>query len=169
MFEFADASTLSEADKLKGLLIGGAILFAGGALEIYTTFMNRYRAYKCSAKENPWPRVPGRVFLHRTRRPILSGLGRLVPQVFYSYTIDGQTYEHTAVQFGGHEAVKREEAERVLKRYPLDSNVQVIVDPNNPRISALEDTAIGGRGFTNGFAMAATGVFLLVLAAFSAN
>jgi hypothetical protein len=164
MFEFPGASTLSDADKFKGLLICGGILFIGGVLEVYTTFMNRYRAYKC----RDWPRVPGQVFLHKTRRPILSGLGRIVPQVFYSYTIGGQTYEHTAVRFGGHEAVKRDEAERVLKRYPLDSTVQVIVDPNNPRICALEETAIGGRGFTNGFAMAATGLFLLVLAILTA-
>lgn len=167
MFELTDPATLSDADKIKGLLIGGGILLAGGLLEVYTTFMNRYRAYECSAKDNPWPRVPGQVFFHKTRRPLLSGFGRVVPEVFYSYSVDGQVYENAAVQFGGYEAVKRQEAERVLKRYPLDSTVQVIVDPNNPRIAALEDGAIGGRGLTNGLSMAACGIFLLVLAALS--
>jgi hypothetical protein len=163
MFEFTDAATLSDADKFKGLLIAGGILFAGGALEIYSTFMNRYRAYKC----RDWPRVPGIVIGHKTRRPILSGLGRIVPLVRYSFTVGAETYEHDAVMFGGHAAVKGKDAEAVLRRYPLDSAVQVIVDPKNPRLCALEETAIGGRGFTNGGSMAACGIFLLVLAALS--
>ena len=163
MFDLASAAPLSDADKITGLLIGGGILAAGGALEIYTTFMNRYRAYK----SREWPRVPGTVIGHKTRRPILSGLGRVVPLVRYSFTVADETYEHDAVRFGGHEPVKSKDAETVLKRYPLDSAVQVIVDPTNPRLCALEETSIGGNGFTNGGAMAACGIFLLVLAALS--
>lgn len=160
MFEFADAAALSDADKIKGLLIGGGILTLGGALEIYTTFMNRYRAFKCQ----DWPRVPGVVIGHKTRRPLLSGVGRVVPLVRYSFTIGAETYEHDAVMFGGHEPVKGKDAEAVFRRYPLDSAVQVIIDPKIPRRCALEDTAIGGKGFTNGASMAACGIFLLVLA-----
>jgi len=163
MFDLADGAALSEADKFKGLLIGGGILALGGALEIYTTFVNRYRAYRAEG----WPRVPGIVTGHKTRRALLSGGGRIVPVVTYSYRIDGQSYEHDAVMFGGHAPVKRDEAEAVLRRYPLDADVGVIVAPNNPRIAALETTAIGGKGFTNGITMAATGIFLLVLAALS--
>jgi hypothetical protein len=163
MFELTDPSTLSDADKLKGLLIGGGILLAGGALEIYSTFINRYRAFKSP----DWPRLPGVIIGHKTRRPILSGLGRVVPLVRYSFTVAGETYEHDAVMFGGHHAVKGKEAEAVFRRYPLDSAVQVIVDPKNQRRCALEETAIGGNGFTNGAAMAACGIFMLVLAAVS--
>ena len=163
MFDLTDTSTLSDADKIKGLLIAGGILLAGGLLEIYATFMNRYRAYKC----RDWPRVPGIVIAHRTRRPILSGLGRVVPLVRYSFTIDGEAYEHDAVMFGGHAPVKTKDADAVFRRYPLDSAVQVITDPKNPRRCALEDTAIGGNGFMNGGSMAACGLFLLVLAALS--
>ena len=163
MFELTDTTALSEADKIKGLLIGGGILLLGGALEIYTTFMNRYRSYLC----RDWPRVPGVVVFHKTRRPLLTGLGRVVPLVRYSFTVDGETYEHDAVKFGGHEPVKGKDAQAVLARYPLDARVQVIVDPKNPRICALEDAAIGGNGFTSGASMAACGIFLLVLAALS--
>lgn len=161
MFEFADAAILSDADKIKGLLIGGGILTLGGALEIYTTFMNRYRAFKCT----DWPRVPGIVIGHKTRRPLLSGLSRIVPLVRYSYTVGAETYEHDAVMFGGHAPVKAKDAEAVFRRYPLDGAVQVIIDPKAPRLCALEETAIGGNGFTNGASMAACGIFLLVLAA----
>lgn len=163
MFELADASTLSDADKIKGLLIGGGILFAGGALETYTTFMNRYRAFK----SKDWPHVPGMIIGHTTRRPLLSGLGRVVPLVRYSFQIDGETFEHDAVMFGGHEPVKSKDADAVFRRYPLDARVQIITDPKNPRRCALEETAIGGNGFANGLAMAACGIFLLVLAAVS--
>lgn len=163
MFEMTDAATISEADKIMGLLIGGGVLLAGGALELYTTFMNRYRAYK----SKDWPRIPGVIIGLTTRRPILSGLGRVVPLVRYSFLIDGKPFEHDAVMFGGHHPVKSKDAQAVFSRYPLDSAVQVITDPKNPRRCALEETAIGGNGFTNGGSMAATGIFLLVLAALS--
>ncbi len=163
MFDLTDPATLSDADKFKGLLIAGGVLLIGGAMEIYSTFMNRYRAYKC----RDWPRLPGIVIGHKTRRPILSGLGRVVPLVRYSFTVGAETFEHDAVMFGGHAPVKGKDAEAVFRRYPLDSAVQVITDPKNPRRCALEETAIGGNGFTNGGSMAACGIFLLVLAVLS--
>lgn len=154
---------LSEADKFKGLIWGGGILIVGGAIEIHTLLSNRLRA----ANSRAWPRIDGIVISRKMRRPLLSGFGRYIPQVRYQYTAGGELLEHDHVMFGGHTPIKREEAEAVLRRYPEGARVNVIHDPKNPKICALESRGAEGHSLFYGASMLFVGVVLLVAAALS--
>ncbi len=154
---------LSDEDRLKGLIWGGGILLVGGAIEIYTLLANRLRA----ANSYNWPRIEGVVISRKMRRPLLSGFGRYIPQVRYQYTAGGELLEHDHVMFGGHTPIKREEAESVLRRYPEGMRVNIIHDPRNPKVCALEMKGAEGHSLFYGASMLFVGVVLLAVATLS--
>jgi hypothetical protein len=142
-----------------GLVIVGAIVIVGGLLEIMSALRNRTLA----RKSHGWPRADGEVIHRNLKRTFLQGIGQ-VPQVRYSFEAGGQRWEHDHVVFGGHRAMQRRQAEKVLSRYPTGSKVQVIHDPGDPRVCALESDSSFVAPIITGVAMMATGAIVVVAA-----
>jgi len=138
------------------LLIVGAIVIVGGVLEIATALRNR----RLAEKSRGWPRAEGEVIHRDLRRTFLQGIGQ-VPLVRYSFEAGGQRWEHDHVVFGGHRAMQRRRAEKVLSRYPTGTKVQVIHDPNDPRICALESDSAFVTPLITGVAMIVTGAAVI--------
>jgi len=139
-----------------GLLIVGAIVIIGGVLEITTAMRNR----RVAEQSRGWPRVDGEVVHRGLKRTFLQGIGQ-VPLVRYSFEAAGQRWEHDHVVFGGHRAMPRRRAEKILSRYPTGTKVQVVYDPNDPRICALECDSAFAAPVMYGVAMIATGAIVM--------
>jgi hypothetical protein len=140
----------------KGMLIIGGIVVLGGIVEIGTAVQNRLRAQK----SRTWPRAEGVVIYRSVASTFIHGIGK-VPKVRYSFEAAGQRWEHDHVVFGGHRAMKRAEAERVLRRYPIDAKVQVIFDPADPRVCALESDSAFLPPLAYGIAMVLAGAAVM--------
>ena len=164
MLELVGRAWAQEAPKLpfdpvadgKGMLIIGGIVIAGGVIEIATAVQNRLRA----ANSRNWPRAQGVVVYRSIASTFVHGIGK-VPKVRYSFEAGGQRWEHDHVVFGGHRAMRRTEAEAVLRRYPIDAKVQVIYDPADPRVCALESDAAFLPPLVYGIAMIVAGAVVV--------
>jgi hypothetical protein len=142
-----------------GLLIVGAIVIVGGVLEIFGAHKHR----QIAVKSRGWPRAGGEVIHRDLKRTFLQGIGQ-VPRVRYSFQAGGQRWEHDHVVFGGHRAMQRRQAEKILSRYPTGSKVQVIHNPDDPRICALESDSAFVAPVIYGAAMMLTGAIVIVAA-----
>ncbi len=57
--------------------------------------------------------------------------------VVYQYTVDGLELKSDVFQFGYNATLGRSSAKELLKNYPMDMEVEVFYNPQNPKISAL--------------------------------
>ena len=57
--------------------------------------------------------------------------------VVYQYTVDGLELKSDVFQFGYNAHLGRSSAEELHKDYPVDMEVEVFYNPQNPKISAL--------------------------------
>ncbi len=85
------------------------------------------------------------------------------PEIRYSYVVDDLDYKSERLQFI-HDGVGRAWAEQKVLTYPVQANVEVFYDPDNPQIAVLEP---GGKLVWYLFACAASLVFALVFAVFA--
>ena len=60
------------------------------------------------------------------------------PVVRYVYTVGGVEYHGDTVYPGDCKNINEEEAREFLEKYPINSYIPVIFDPNDPNSSALE-------------------------------
>jgi hypothetical protein len=99
-----------------------------------------------------WPTTAGRIIRsdvtttqQQHRRPNRSSgdynVTMYVPRIVYSYEVGGHAYEGDEVGWST-SSNKRSVAEKQVKRYPLQSQVQVFYNPDNP-VEATLSTSIG--------------------------
>lgn len=109
-----------------------------------------------SSRAARWSKVAGRIVASRAEgRSSSSSPGsttRLVyePVVEYAYAVAGQEYRGTRLSFGASVASRREWAEGKAAAYPVDREVTVHYDPDNPAESVLDPAgnfAWGGLSF----------------------
>jgi len=99
-----------------------------------------------------WPTTSGRIIrsdvtttLQRHRRPYRSNgdynVTMYVPRIVYSYEVGGHDYQGDEVGWST-TSNRRAVAEKQIKRYPLQTQVQVFYNPDNPAEATLS-TSIG--------------------------
>ncbi len=86
------------------------------------------------------------------------------PIVNYEYQIDNTHFSGQRIAFGA-DSFDYNTAQKVLQRYPIDTDVQVHYDPNDPDSAVLETSASGGTLFVAiGITfLAITGIAILVI------
>lgn len=92
-----------------------------------------------------WPTVEGRVVRSEVDHSTDSeGGDSYLPQIDYTYTLDGMQYENDRVRFGENSYSFRRQAEAEVERYPVGRRVDVYYEPGNPENSVLEPGATLG-------------------------
>ena len=110
-------------------------------------------------KMRGWPVTEGRI----TESSMQSGDGDLLPDIQFSYTIDGKTYRQ-AVRFTEDISPSQEFSNSYVQKYPPDARVPVHYNPDNPAESVLDAAADKGDWLvlSLGLGMAILGIILLV-------
>lgn len=90
-----------------------------------------------------WPRVPGRILESRTfgrvAGPANARTFVVEPRVLYEYEVDGRMHRGRRIALLEVFTPSRRGAERRLARYSPGRNIEVSVDPKNPRSAYLEN------------------------------
>ncbi len=90
-----------------------------------------------------WPATDGRIVssdikISRTIGYYTPSSSVYLPHIRYEYSAGGRTYTADRFAFGAKGFTQRDEAERVVERYPVGERVLVHYDPRNPRRVVLE-------------------------------
>lgn len=91
-----------------------------------------------------WTRTQGRIVVARVEEipaPAEEGGPQLEPVVRYAYEARGRTYESQQVSVGSSATARsshRDEAQRLVDRFPAGREVDVWFDPRDPRQAVLE-------------------------------
>jgi hypothetical protein len=64
-------------------------------------------------------------------------------RIYYTYQVNGQSYESNGVRFGGWLNSNPWDARATSQRYPAGKSVTVFYNPRNPRIATLETRVSG--------------------------
>src|SRR5512144_1174356 len=130
------------------LLVGIGIALVFGGVGVYALFQTN-QARKQADESHGWASTPGTVLEARLGQSTNYGQdGPTVsyyPVIKYEYSVGGQLFSGEKITFGLTEAASRSaKAEQVLDKYPVDRQVTVYYDPNNPSDAVLERRAGGG-------------------------
>lgn len=137
----------------------GLFALGGGGVGIWLIL--RYIQTKKKAKQSEtWPSVEGKILSHDIR--INSGdeytSTAYLPQVTYTYHVQGQEFTGSKISYGSAPAFKSiYKAEKFLEQYPVGSRVTVYHDPEKPQDSVLEQAM---RKMT---AILVVGIFMIVI------
>ncbi len=102
-----------------------------------------------------WPQTTGRV----TQSDFDTSDG-IELYVIYEYTVNGVGYSSTRVQFGTPTTyLRKSSADAALSRYPVNSQLTVYYDPENPADAVLDRTSPSGLEYI------ILGIVLLVMEA----
>ncbi len=105
---------------------------------------------KADASQN-WSSTMGRITKSYMRNEVSyeSGNTLYYPEVEYEYEFFGIFYTGHQINFGGSSGnSSRGISQKTLAQYPLDKNVKVYYDPNNPEEAVLErKMGMGGTVF----------------------
>lgn len=86
-----------------------------------------------------WPTAPGRIL--KSEADMRLGKGpRHIADVRYEYEVDGRRYTGSKVQFSQGNYRSNAEAQAVVGRYPVGTEVAVRYDPNDPAVAGLESS-----------------------------
>ena len=99
-----------------------------------------------NARSSPhWPHVRGTI-LESTiiKHDSKKGGPSYEPKVAYDYSVEAKQYEGRQIDFDGFYYDRRNEAEAILKRYPLNAEVDVYYKPGDPSQAVLEPGASSG-------------------------
>lgn len=117
-----------------GFPLGGSLLI--GALADWAR----------AALSRSWPTAAARVL----KSEVVTTLGkgpRNIADVRYEYEVAGKRYAGSTIRFSQGKYRFRDQAERVIERYPPGAEVAVHYDPDNPATAALE-TSSGAALYT---------------------
>jgi hypothetical protein len=118
-----------------------------------------------------WPTTPGRVVASSVQMEILGsdadGVAHYVPDVHFTYVVEGTTYTGTTVAFRDLRGWKKQAA-ALVARYPVGAEVAVHYNPDAPGECVLEAGTVGIRrrfvwialGILVGVGLAAVGVII---------
>jgi hypothetical protein len=133
------------------LTCGGLVIvltFLGGLGVIFWSFRSRRKAAQSSA----WPAVTGVITKHNIQRQdSIDDEGfsttTYTPQIEYQYSVAGQSFTGKRIAFGFSKGYsRRSKAQEAIADYPLNRQVQVFYNPQNPGEAALERRAGGTIG-----------------------
>ena len=86
-----------------------------------------------------WEQVPGTVVSSEVEDAWDTTGDRYVPQVTYTYEVDGTTYEGTQIDLRDTLYIASvDDAEQLVARYPVGASVMPYVDPANPSSAVLD-------------------------------
>lgn len=101
-------------------------------------------------RSHGWPAVEGRVTessvfddTRRTKNPAAkrttsTETALYVPQVFYTFTVEGRSYSGSRISFTDDRTSDYTAAQTLVAHYPAQSSVTVYYDPADPELSVLE-------------------------------
>lgn len=135
-------------------------------LTIY--FKNRRKG----ANSFNWPSIEGEITVSRGEDGSDENGGwYLIPRINYEYEVGGTSYKSHIIQFGflselvlaQKDITGYERGTKILKKYPINSKVRIYYDPNNPRISTLEQGVCGENRWimATGIAIVLLGLYML--------
>jgi hypothetical protein len=135
---------------LFALVCGGFFILLLAAVGIFLIIYSRRSSKKADASLS-WPATPGTVTFAEVKR----GTNRdddgnesyvYYPSVQYTYQVQGQSFTGRNIAFGGKLASNDPaQAEKELARYPLNGQVPVYYNPDNPSEAVLERKAAGAK------------------------
>jgi Protein of unknown function (DUF3592) len=109
-----------------------------GALILYFGWLEVQQAKQSDA----WPEVKGQVQESSVAfKPGKKGGGTYHPEVFYTFTVDAQTYNGNTVAFGDFGSSNESHAQGIVNRYPKGKTVSVHYLVEDPKICVLESGA----------------------------
>lgn len=123
--------------------IAGCTLFVLGGLVFG---VHGYTVYQNGVASENWPTAEGTVIqseIKKSERTTGTGSSkrtevRHIPQVAYTYTVDGQSYRSSRITFG---AINALNAGATVNRYPKGKSIEVFYDPKNPDEAVLQPGA----------------------------
>ena len=121
-----------------GFICGGLfiVLVGGGSLFLIISW---WRNKKKAENSQAWPLVMGVVM--ETDLRIGGGIGggeEFIPVIRYRYTVNDQMYQSEKFSFGrGQRSVLEREAQDILDQYPINSEVTVYYNPDDPQEAVL--------------------------------
>ena len=113
----------------------GWLLIGGGVLAVLFPIVSWMRV----RASRSWPSVSGRVT--ESTLDVETHVGKTdsyMPRIRYEYTIKGQTYESSPLNFWGSMGGSRSVAERTTARYPTGAKVTVYYNPEMPSEAVLD-------------------------------
>ena len=130
------------------LLVGFGIVLVFGGVGVYALYQTN-RGRRLADESRGWASTFGTIVESRLGQSTNFGQdGPTVsyyPIIKYEYSIGGQPFTGEKITFGLTETTARSaKAEQVLDTYPVDKQVTVYYDPNNPSDTVLERRAGGG-------------------------
>ncbi len=126
--------SMDQATPPKNSLIGGLIILVIGLGLIAYNGYNIYR----SSISGSWPSVKGTVqssSVKRINRAKKSD--RYQVNIVYKYEVEGKSYNGSRVRFGEQPDTSME-ADSIVAKYPVKSEVTVYYQPGNPEEAVLE-------------------------------
>ena len=144
------------ASGLLFVVIGAAFAFFG------------FRSYQLGIQSKGWPATNGSVIQSEVvKRTRTTGTGanrrkvvEHIPEVAYSYSVDGQPYRSSRITFG---AINKLNAGKTVARYPKGKRIKVFYNPQKPDQAVLAP----GAGATGSLVFIGIGIGLALMGAFS--
>jgi hypothetical protein len=146
---------MSQNQNTKSGLFFGFIIFLGLGIATFYFGMNNYKMYKASKS---WPSVKGTVTESRVAIRQTESDGKMInmyyPKVVYHYFVNDTSFTNNKISFGEYGTDKRKHANKVIGKYPVNSEVTVYYNPKNPQEAVLERKAGFGNYLTLGVGLA---------------
>lgn len=118
-------------------------------LGLYTVRMYRAR-FKADQQSKTWPTTTGKItssrideFMGRAKTATGSRRTIYTPQIKFSYTVDGKQYHGDRIGNGDYQSYTEYSPNRLIKRYPAQSEVTIYYNPADPTDALLQPTAAG--------------------------
>ncbi len=120
---------------------GASLLFSAlFVLGLCLVWINLYEAY-AGWQSNSWPSAPATIVsseIRQTSQPRSSGAA-WVPDIAYTFVVDGKEFTGTGIRFGSMESTDRAWIEQqVNERFKVGRELIVFYNPENPAIAVVE-------------------------------
>lgn len=126
---------------LIAFLCGGLFSLVLGGLGVYL-IIHSQRSKQKAAQSQSWPMVKGLICETRIRTQEHNETLRYEPVVRYTYEVGGKIYESGQITFGSSvDFGSRQKAVDYLVDYPVDGEVSVYYNPDNPGEAVLKQVA----------------------------
>jgi hypothetical protein len=117
------------------------LVIAGAMLTLGIVVLN------LATDSESWPTTPGVVTASWVEREMGSRSYSYEPHVTYSYAVEGAAYVGNDVRAGDFSISDRSDAEAIVAKYPVGSDVDVRYDPGDPGRAVLETGVSGASLF----------------------
>ena len=109
----------------------GGLAFTAFAAYLMKHAVDSFRLYGASLR---WPSVPGRVLESRLT---LSPHGQNLRNFWVKYEFEVEGKKYTDYRVALYTIVRKDEAERLARRFPDDATVEVFYRPGKPKTAVL--------------------------------